>query len=248
MTERKRAEEELHKAQAELARVSRITTMGELTTSIAHEVNQPLAAITTNAIACLRWLAGTTPNLEEARRALERIVRDGNRAGDVITRIRMLTRKNYAEKRRLNINEVIQEALTLARSEVQIKAVALRTELAPDLPPVLADRVQLHQVVLNLVINGIEAMSQVADRARELMIRTQIDGLEKVRVTVQDSGIGFALESMERIFESFYTTKTEGIGIGLSISRSIIEAHGGRLWATRNDSPGATFQFTLRIP
>jgi PAS domain S-box-containing protein len=247
VTERRRVEEELHTAREELARTSRVVTMGELTASIAHEVNQPLTAVVTNADAGLRWLAGATPNLEEARAALVRIRRDGNRASDVITRIRMLVRKTGTEKEMLEMNEVIQETVALAQGEVRRKGVALRTELAGDLPLVQGDRVQLQQVMLNLIMNGMEAMSAVADRPRELDISTWKDQVDKIRVTVKDVGVGLEPPSVERVFEAFYTTKPQGIGIGLSISRSIIEAHNGRLWATRNDGPGATFQFTLPI-
>ena len=247
ITERKRAEEELHTAREELARVSRVVTVGELATSIAHEVNQPLTAVATNADAALRWLAGATPNLEEAREALGRIRRDGNRASDVIARIRMLVRKTGTEKEKLDMNEVIQETVALAQGEVRRNGVALRTELAGDLPLVLGDRVQLQQVVLNLIMNGMEAMSAVADRPRELDIATWKDQVDKIRVTVKDVGVGLEPPSVERVFDAFYTTKPQGIGIGLSISRSIIEAHNGRLWAAHNDGPGATFQFTLPI-
>jgi PAS domain S-box-containing protein len=247
ITERKRAEEELHTAREELARVSRVVTVGELATSIAHEVNQPLTAVTTNADAALRWLAGATPNLEETREALVRIRRDGNRASDVIARIRMLVRKTGTEKEKLDMNEAIQETVALAQGEVRRKGVTLRTNLAGDLPLVLGDRVQLQQVVLNLIMNGMEAMSAVADRPRELDISTWKDQVDKIRVTVKDVGVGLEPPSVERVFDAFYTTKPQGIGIGLSISRSIIEAHNGRLWAARNDGPGATFQFTLPI-
>jgi signal transduction histidine kinase/PAS domain-containing protein len=243
--ERKNAEEGLHAARAELARVSRFMTMGQLTASIAHELNQPLAAIATNATAGLSWLAATTPDLDQARQALGRIIRDGNRVGDVIARIRMLLTKNESGKERLDINEPIQEVVALAQGEVRRNQMELRTELAGDLPPVLGDRVQLQQVVLNLIMNGIEAMSEITDRPRELVIKTQRDEVDTMRVTVQDSGIGIDPESLARIFEAFYTTKPHGMGIGLSISRTIIESHGGRLWGERNDGPGATFGFTL---
>jgi signal transduction histidine kinase/PAS domain-containing protein len=243
--ERKNAEEGLHAARAELARVSRFMTMGQLTASIAHELNQPLAAIATNATAGLSWLAATTPDLDQARQALGRIIRDGNRVGDVIARIRMLLTKNESGKERLDINEPIQEVVALAQGEVRRNQMELRTELAGDLPPVLGDRVQLQQVVLNLIMNGIEAMSEITDRPRELVIKTQRDEVDTMRVTVQDSGIGIDPESLARIFEAFYTTKPHGMGIGLSISRTIIESHGGRLWGEQNDGPGATFGFTL---
>jgi PAS domain S-box-containing protein len=245
ITERKQAEETVRKAQAELAHVTRVATMGELAASIAHEVNQPLAGIVINGNACLRWLAGDSPNLDEARDAARRIIRDGNRAGDVIARTRALSRKTGTEKERLDMNEAIQEVVALAKGELRSNRVALRTELADDLPPVLGDRVQLQQVVLNLVMNGIEAMSAVRDRPRELLIRTQSGEADQVNVTVQDSGIGLDPQSKEGIFDAFYTTKPAGMGMGLSISRSIVENHGGRLWAVSNDGPGASFQFTL---
>jgi len=245
ITERKQTEEELREAQVELAHVTRVMTMGELAASIAHEVNQPLAAIVTNANACLRWLAGESPNLDEARETARRIIRDGNRAGDVIGRIRTLLRKTGTEKELLDMNQVIREVVALAEDEVRRSGVALRTELAGDLPLILGDRVELQQVVLNLIMNAIEAMNAIADRPRELVIRTQSGEVDQVRVTVQDSGIGLDPQSMGRIFDAFYTTKSQGMGMGLAISRSIIENHGGRLWAVANDGPGATFQFTL---
>jgi PAS domain S-box-containing protein len=245
ITEQKRAEEALHKAQAELAHVTRVTTMGELAASIAHEVNQPLAAVVTNGNACLRWLAGTTPNLNEAREAVWRIIRDGNRASDVITRIRALVRKTDTEKARLDINQIVQEVVFLTQNEAVRKGVKLRMELAADVPPVLGDRVQLQQVILNLAMNGVEAMASVADRARELLIRSCQHGSDQVLVAVQDSGIGIDSQNLEKIFDAFYTTKPQGMGMGLAISRSIVENHGGRLWATPNESRGAVFQFTL---
>jgi PAS domain S-box-containing protein len=245
ITERKRAEEKLREAQTELAHVSRVMTMGEMAASIAHEVNQPLAGIVTNANASLRWLAGESPNLNEARDAIRRIVRDGNRAGDVVSQMRALFQKARTAKERLNINEVIGEVVIFTQSEVRRNNVALRTELAADLPSVMGDRVQLQQVVVNLILNAIEAMSTVEDRERGLVIRTQRGEGGEVRVAVQDSGIGFDPQSAERIFDAFHTTKPGGLGMGLSISRSIVESHGGRLWAVSNDGPGATFQFTL---
>ena len=245
VTERKRAEEALREAQVELAHVTRVTTLGELAAAIAHEINQPLAAVITNGSACLRWLAGTTPNLNEARQAVGRIIRDGNRASDVIAKIRALLRKTGTEKERLDMNDVIREVVALAQSEIRRNGVALRAQLEGNIPPVLGDRVQLQQVVLNLIMNGIEAMSAVGDRPRELIISTQSGEIDQVHVTVQDSGIGLDPKSMERIFDAFYTTKSEGMGMGLAISRSIVENHDGRLWAVPNDGPGATFQFTL---
>jgi PAS domain S-box-containing protein len=245
ITERKRAEEALRQAQADLAHVSRLTTMGELAASVAHEVNQPLSGVVVNGNACLRWLAGDSPNLEEAREAVRRIVRDGKRAGEVIARIRALATKTAPAKERLDMNETIREVLALAGDELRKNSVAVRTEFAPDLLPVLGDRVQLQQVVLNLVMNGIEAMSGVEERPRELIIRTQNDGPGQVQVTVQDSGIGLDAQSLDRIFDAFYTTKHGGMGMGLSISRSIIQHHGGKLWAVANDGPGTSFQFTV---
>jgi signal transduction histidine kinase/CheY-like chemotaxis protein len=252
ITERKRAEEELHQkgvslreAQAELAHVSRVTTVGEMAASIAHEVNQPLAGIVTNANAGLRWLAGELPNINEAREAIRRIIRDGNRAGDVIARMRALFEKARTVKECLDINEAIEEVVILTQSEARRNRVALRLELAAELPPVMGDRVQLHQVIMNLILNAIEAMSTVEDRARDLVIRTRRGKDTEVHVAVQDSGIGVDPKSAEQIFHAFHTTKPGGLGMGLSISRSIVENHGGRLWAVSNDGPGATFQFTL---
>jgi len=246
ITERKRADEALHKTQAELAHVTRVATLGELTASIAHEVNQPLAAIVTNGNACLRWLAGDSPNLDEARETARRIIRDGNRAGDVIGRIRTLLRKTGTEKELLDMNQAVREVVALAEGEVRRNGVALRTELTGDLPPILGDRVELQQVVLNLIMNAIEAMSAIGDRPRELVVRTQSGEVDQVCVTVQDSGIGLDPQSMGRIFDAFYTTKSQGMGMGLAISRSIVENHGGQLWAVPNEGPGATFQFTLQ--
>ena len=247
VTERRRAEEALRKAQAELAHLTRVMTMGELAASIAHEVNQPLAAVVTNGNACLRWLAGTTPNLNEAREAVWRIIRDGNRASAVITRIRALVRKTDTEKGRLDINQIVQEVVFLTQNEAVRKGVTLQMELAADVPSVLGDRVQLQQVILNLVMNGVEAMVSVADRPRELCIRARRHESDRVLVTVQDSGIGIDPQNLEKIFDTFYTTKSQGLGMGLAIGRSIVENHGGRLWAIPNDGPGATFQFTLEV-
>jgi len=243
--QRRRAEAALREAQAELAHVTRATTMGELTASIAHEINQPLAAVVANANACFRWLASPIPNLDEARDAISRIVRDGNRASDVIRRIRALIKKGDTEKTLLDINEVIQEVVSLTQSEIQKSGVVLKMNLAVDLPRILGDRIQLQQLILNLVINGIEAMNTVTDRPREMVIRSSAQESDKVLVAVQDSGIGLDAQNLEKIFDTFYTTKSQGMGMGLAISRSIVENHGGRLWAVPNDGPGATFQFTL---
>jgi two-component system, LuxR family, sensor kinase FixL len=245
ITARKRAEEALHKVQAELTHLTRVMTMGELAASIAHEVNQPLTAVTTNANACSRWLARDPPNLDEAREAVRRIVRDGNRASEVIARIRALLRKAEPRKVRLAINGVIGEVIALAQSELRRNRVSLHTDLAADLPPVLADRIQLQQVIMNLLLNGIDAMSSVTDRSRELIVRSQRDGSDAIYVAMQDSGAGIEPQHLDRIFTAFFTTKPEGLGMGLPISRSIIEAHGGRLWATPNVGPGVTVQFTL---
>lgn len=243
--DRKLAEETLRKSQAELAHVTRVMTMGELAASIAHEINQPLAAIVNNGSACLDWLAGDPPNLEEAREATRDMIRDGNRAAEVITRIRALLRRTETEKSRVDINQTAQEVVLLTQNEAVRKGVALRMELAADLPPVLGDRVQLQQVILNLVMNGVEAMSSVTDRPRALLISSRQHASDQVLVAVQDSGVGIDRENLEEIFSAFYTTKAQGLGMGLAISRSIVEDHGGRLWAVPNDGPGTTFQFTL---
>jgi PAS domain S-box-containing protein len=244
ITERKRAEQALQEAQAALARVTRIATMGELTASIAHEINQPLAAVATNASAALHWLAAQPPNLDEAREAGRKAIDEANRASGVISRVRALLQKAQPQLWPLDVNEVIREALLLAEGELLRGGVAVATGLAADVPRVLGDRVQVQQVILNLVMNAIDAMSMITDRQRKLLIRSaqHPDG---VLIQVQDSGRGFDPEQADRIFEPFFTTKAEGIGIGLSISRSIVEAHGGRLWATPASSHGTVFQFTL---
>jgi PAS domain S-box-containing protein len=246
VTSRKRAEAELHEAQANLAHVTRVTALGELAASIAHEVNQPLAAVVTNAAACLRWLDRDPANLNEARATLRSIINDGNRAGEVIQRVRALVNKT-TDRKALHINEVVNEVMSLVQHELFSHRVALRLELAPALPPVLADRIQLQQVILNLVINGIEAMQPVTDRPRELVIRTRQDETDQVLVTVSDCGVGVAAEDVDRLFDAFFTTKSDGMGMGLSICRSIVDAHGGRLSASGNTGPGATFQFTLPL-
>jgi signal transduction histidine kinase len=248
VTERKQAEEErerLRQELAHLAHLNRVSTMGELTASLAHEINQPLAAIVTNAQVCLRWLMRDVPNLEEVREAAELIARDGKRASDVISRIRALVRKTGSEKAQLNINQAIEEVVHLTEDEALRKGVVLRTELAADLPFVLGDRVQLQQVLLNLIINGVEAMSSVADGPRELLVYSRLHESKQVLVGVQDFGVGIEPENLKKIFDPFYTTKSQGMGMGLAISRSIVENHGGKLWASPNDGPGATFKFTL---
>jgi PAS domain S-box-containing protein len=247
VSSRKRAEAELHEAQANLAHVTRVTALGEFAASIAHEVNQPLAAVVTNAAACLRWLDREPANLKEARGAVQSIVKDGNRAGEVIQRVRALMNKTADQKAPLHIDDVVNEVIDLVQHELFNHRVALRLELAPALPPVLADRIQLQQVILNLVINGIEAMQPVKDRMRELVIRTWQDEASQVLVTVSDCGVGVAAENADRLFDAFFTTKSSGMGMGLSICRSIVTAHGGRLSASGNAGPGATFQFTLPL-
>jgi signal transduction histidine kinase len=239
------AERELQKTQADLAHVMRVTSLGELTASIAHEVNQPLGAVLINAEACLSWLDHQQPNLTEAHAALERIVRDGTRAGEVIRRVRTLAKKTDAKMAPVNLNEVLSEALTLVQHELLSSRVALRMEQAGPLPVILADKVQLQQVILNLVINGIEAMQSITDRPRELVIRSEQDDARKVRVTVTDCGVGFSADSANQLFDAFFTTKSSGMGMGLSICRSIIELHGGRIWAVPNVPHGATIHFTL---
>lgn len=243
--DRKRAEEALQKAQAELAHVTRVTTMGALTSSIAHEVNQPLAAVVTNANAALRWLAARPPDLDEVRETLGRIVRDGHRASEVISRVRALLKKTALVKAPVDVNGLIEDTVALVHGEVRRHRILLRTELAHSLPPVAGDRVQLQQVILNLVMNGIESLKKVADRPRELMVSSRPDDSGAVLVAVQDTGIGLAQQDEERVFEAFYTTKAEGLGMGLAICRSIIEVHGGRLWASADEPRGAVFRFTL---
>ena len=244
ITERKQAEEELQKTQAELAHIARVTTMGELTSSIAHEVNQPLAAIVTNGNACLRWLSNDPPNVDEARQTVTRIVKDGHRASEVVGRIRAFFRKAAPERVRVDINQLIEDVIAMVPAELRRNRVQVRTQLADDLPHVDGDQVQLQQVLLNLVINAIEAMSTVSG-ARELLIKSQRYESGSVQVSVQDSGAGFDEQNAAQLFNAFFTTKPQGLGMGLPISRTTIEAYGGRLWATANDGHGATFQFTL---
>ena len=239
------AEEALKKTEAELTRVARVTTMGELTASIAHEINQPLAALVTNANACLRWLAAETPNLDEARSTAQRIVRDGKRASEVIGRVRALLAQGQPMRQRLNLNDVILEILPLLQTELLHREAKLETELADDLPTVEIDRVQIQQLLMNLTVNALDAMNGITDRPRVLRIRTSTHGPQSVLVSVQDSGTGLSPEQTERLFQAFYSTKPDGMGMGLSISRSIAEAHGGRLWAESNNGHGATFRFTL---
>ena len=245
VTEAKQAEERLHKAQAELAHVTRVTTLGELTASIAHEVNQPLAALVANAEAGLRWLDREAPDLAAVRRSVEWVINDGIRASEVIRRVRALAKKAEIENVPLGINGAIGEVVALLHRELSLHRVSLRTVLAPNLPTILGDRVQLQQVIINLVMNGIEAMLQVTDRPRELVIRSGQEDTQHVLVSITDCGVGISAEDANRLFNAFFTTKSGGMGMGLAICRSIVEAHGGRLSACRNEGPGATFQFTL---
>jgi C4-dicarboxylate-specific signal transduction histidine kinase len=242
--ERKRAEEASRQAQADLARVSRVTTMGELTASLGHEVNQPIAAAVTNAKTCLRWLTRDHPDVEEARAAAMRIVKDGTRASEIINRIRLLFQKGTPQLELVDVNEVVREMIVLLRGEATRYNVSIRTELAAELPSVLGDRVQLQQVLMNLVMNSIDAMKDV-DGTRELAIKSQGAENEQVLVTVSDTGMGLPAQQAEQIFQAFFTTKPHGTGMGLRISRSIVESHGGRLWADNNSPRGASFCFTL---
>jgi PAS domain S-box-containing protein len=244
--EREQAEERLRQAQADLARVSRVTTMGELTASVAHEVNQPIAAAVTNANACLRWLAGDIANLEEARAAATRIVRDGTRAAEIISRIRLLFKKGTPQRELADVNEVIRETIALLRSEATRYSISVHTEPAANLPQIMGDRVQLQQVLMNLIMNSIEAMKEV-DGTRELVIKSQRGENEEVLVSVSDTGVGLPPHQADQIFNAFFSTKPHGTGMGLSISRSIVESHGGRLWAAGNSPRGARFWLTLPI-
>jgi PAS domain S-box-containing protein len=244
ITERKRAEEALRQAQADLAHVSRVTTMGELTASLAHEVNQPIAAALTNAKTCVRWLARDTPNIEEARAAAMRIVEDGTRAAEIISRVRLLFSKGSPQRESVDVNDVIREMIVLLRGETAPYAISIRTELAADLPHVMGDRVQLQQVMMNLIINGIDAMKDV-EGPRELAIKSQRAENEQLMVSVSDTGVGLPLQQADQIFNAFFTTKLHGTGMGLSISRSIVESHSGRLWAADNSPRGASFHIVL---
>jgi C4-dicarboxylate-specific signal transduction histidine kinase len=242
--ERKHAEEARREAQAELARVSRVTTMGELTASLAHEVNQPIAAAVTNANTCLRWLTRDHPDVEEAREAASRIVKDGTRAAEIIKRIRLLFKKGSPERELVDVNEVIQEMIVLLRSEATRYNISVRMELAADLPRIIGDRVQLQQVLMNLIVNSIDAMKEV-DEARELAVKSQRTEKEEVLVSVSDTGVGLPPHQADQVFNAFFTTKPHGTGMGLRISRSIVESHGGRLWAANNSPRGASFHFSL---
>jgi len=248
ISDRVRADEQrekLRQLEAEIAHLDRLSMLGELTASIAHEVNQPLSGVVSNGSACLRWLSGETPNMEEAREAARRIVRDGKRAAEVVARVRAMTKRTEASRETLDVNETIRDVLALVGDEAKKHRVLIQTEFAVNVFPVLGDRVQLQQVLLNLVMNGMEAMSNVSENARELAITTRNVDLNQVQVTVQDSGIGVDPDRMPKIFEPFYTTKPHGMGMGLAICRSILQAHGGQLWAAANHGPGTSFHFTL---
>jgi len=247
VTARRTSEEALAKARSELAQVARATSLGVLTASIAHEVNQPLSGIITNAGTCLRMLDADPPNLEGARETARRTIRDGNRASDVIARLRALFSKDELTLEALDLNEVSREVIALSESDLQRNQVTLRSEFAKDLPILTGDRIQLQQVILNLVRNASDAMANVHDRQRLVLIRTARDGADQVRVSVRDAGVGVDPENVGKLLDAFYTTKTDGMGIGLSVSRTIVERHHGRLWAEQNDGPGATFLFSIPI-
>jgi C4-dicarboxylate-specific signal transduction histidine kinase len=248
ITETKRLQDEqrrYHEIQMELAHANRIATIGQLSAPIAHELNQPLTGIITNTATCLRMLTSEPPNLDGAREVLRRTMRDGNRASDVVARLRALFAKKERATESVDLNEATREVVALSLGELQKSGVTLRTELADDLQYLTADRVQLQQVVLNLLRNALDAMNTVDDRPRDLLIRTEREEGEWVRLSVKDAGVGFDPQTTDKLFESFYSTKNDGMGVGLSVSRSIIENHQGRLWAVLNDGPGATFSFSI---
>jgi len=245
ISEKRRAEQALHDTQAELARMMRVMTIGQLTASIAHEVNQPLSGIVTNAGTCLRMLDSDPPNVDGARETARRTIRDGNRTSEVVTRLRDLFKKKNGAAEPVDLNDAAREVIALSLSELQSNGISHRHEFADNLPAVKGDRIQLQQVILNLLRNASDAMREVVDRPRQLLIRTECGDGKTVQLTVSDTGIGFAHDAADRLFESFYTTKDDGMGIGLSISRSIIEAHQGRLWAFANDGAGASFAFSI---
>ena len=237
-------EQALAQAQADLAYAARVMSLGSLSASIAHEIKQPLSGIITNASTCLRMLAADPPDFAGARETARRTLRDGNRASDVITRLRALFTRKTADDETANLNELVQEALALAYGDLQCRRIAIGTQLTEELPCVRGDRIQLYQVVLNLVLNAADAMDSIEERPRRLMIRTEWEGVERVRLSLEDTGTGFAAHEA-RLFEPFFTTKSGGMGIGLAVSRTIIDRHGGRLWAMANEGPGATFCFCL---
>jgi hypothetical protein len=247
LRERRTSEDALTRTRSELAYMTRVASMGALTASIAHEVNQPLQGIITNASVCQRMLAAEPPNIEGALETSRRIHRDGHRATDVIARLRALFGKRHRATESVDLNQAIREVIALSMSEMQRNRVTVRVELGEDLPRIVGDRVQLQQVILNLIMNASGAMSAVDDRPRLIMVTSAADGAEAVHVSVEDTGVGIGAADSEKVFDAFYTTKADGMGIGLSVSRSIIETHGGRLWARPNDGPGATFAFVLPV-
>jgi len=248
ITERKRAEDALSEAQTELARVSRVTALGELAASIAHEINQPLGAIIADANACLNWMTADRPDLVNMRESLRAIVKDGERAAQVLTRIRALLARSDVVRESCDLTGVIREVLSLVGSDLARQAVSVQTSLAEDVPNVLADRIQIQQVLLNMLLNAAEASRDLAPDRRRVLVRASLEVLDDGRcvvVSVRDAGVGLQGKRPEHMFEAFFTTKPNGLGMGLSISRSIIDAHGGRMWATPNEDQGATFHFTL---
>jgi C4-dicarboxylate-specific signal transduction histidine kinase len=245
VTDNKIAEAALDKARSELAHVTRVTTLNTLTSSIAHEINQPLSGMITNTGTCLRMLDGDPPNIDGARETARRTLRDGNRAADVLSRLRALFSKKEFSLEPLDLNDAVREVIALSISDLQRNRVTVASELAEHLPPVIGDRVQLQQVILNLLRNASDAMAGIDDRPRDLLIRTLREEDKGVRLCVQDSGVGVGPQDLQKLFEAFYTTKNGGMGIGLSVSRSIIERHHGRLWAETNEGPGATFSFSI---
>jgi len=250
VTDRRQAEKErerLREAQADLAHVSRMTAMGELTASLAHEVNQPITAAVNGASTCVRWLTREEPDLGEAREAAQGVIRNARRAAEIINRIRSISKKGESKRQLADVNELIQEMIALLRTETKRYSVSVRTELGAELPKVMADSVQVQQVLMNLIMNGIDAMKDV-DRERELTIRSQRVDNRTLMISVSDTGVGIPPHQVDRIFDAFFTTKSHGIGMGLRISRSIVESHGGRLWAADNSPQGACFHFTLSAP
>jgi C4-dicarboxylate-specific signal transduction histidine kinase len=245
VTEARRLEEQMHQARTELAHVARVTTLGELTAAIAHEVNQPLAALVTSGYACLRWLAGEPPDVEEARSLIKLMIDNGVRAAEVTNRLRAMVKKSPPRKDLLNINDAIMEVVALIGAEALRNRVSLQAELSNGLPLVLGDRIQLQQVILNLITNAIQAMSGTDPAHQQVLVATRKDGSKGVLVEVRDAGVGLEGIALDRLFDAFYTTKPDGMGIGLAVSRTIIESHGGQLWASPNVPKGAVFQFRL---
>jgi C4-dicarboxylate-specific signal transduction histidine kinase len=236
----------LHATEVALAHAARVATLGEMSASIAHEVNQPLAAIVTNGAAGLRWLDRQQPDLGEVRSAIERMIRDAKRASEVVQRLRALARKAPAERRPIDLNEVVADSIAFLQREIQTRRIVLKSDLQASLAPVVADRIELQQVVINLMVNGMQAMERVSERPRLLVVRTSNEGGQAV-LSVQDAGIGLDSASLTRLFNPFFTTRPAGLGLGLSICRSIVESHGGRIWASTNEGPGATFQVALPL-